>query len=100
MDQKLRALLASKGISADVLDKLEQGDAPAEPEAILRKIAPDSPVLAEIQEVRDLLAKIKADVAAIKKADAQYPRPILGAQTSGTNGHALDLPNFLKGLRP
>jgi hypothetical protein len=99
MNAKLREYLKRHGVSDDALDKIEEGTAPADPEATLRKIAPDSPVLAKIQEMSDLIAAIQADVAAIKRADSQYPRPVLAAQT--TNGHVLDLPNFLsKGQRP
>jgi hypothetical protein len=93
LDPKLKAFLVSKGISEDTIAKLERGDAPDDAHERLRKIAPDSPVLQKISEVRDLLDKVQEDVAAIKKADAQYPRPVLAAQT--TNGHVLDLPNFL-----
>jgi hypothetical protein len=101
MDPKLKAFLVSKGISEDTIAKLERGDAPDDAEQRLRKIAPDSPVLVKISECRALLDKIQADVAAIKKADAQYPRPILAAQTNGFKHEVLDLPNFLsKGQRP
>jgi hypothetical protein len=80
MDAKLRELLRRHGVSEEALDKID-GDAPAKSE--LRKAAEQAAENhPKLRECRDLLAKIQADVAEIKKADAAYPRPILQ-----TNGH-------------
>jgi len=104
MDAKLKVFLRSKGVSEEAIAKIEQGDAPDDPEERLRKIDPDSPVLTKIGECRDLLDDIKKTVASILKADAHRESTARGAELHAEglmNGHdALDLPNLLKGLRP
>jgi hypothetical protein len=97
MDKRLRQLLRDHGVSEEACDRLERNDAPAKNDELRKAAEATVEANPTVRQCRDLLAKIQEDVAAIKKTDGQYWRPILGVQT--TNGHAIDLPNFLKGLQ-
>lgn len=104
MDAKIRAFLRSKGVPEETINKIEQGDdMPDDPEERLAKIAPDSLGLAKICECNTLLEKIRESLDRILKADAGLAAAARGVElfTKGErNGHTIDLPDFLKGLRP
>jgi len=81
MDAKLRAFLASHGVSEEALDALERGDAPTGPD-VLRKGADDSP-LAKIALCNALVAEIKQRLDRIERADVSRNALVKGVEMNG-----------------
>jgi hypothetical protein len=103
MHAKLKEFLRSKGVSEAQLDKIERGEVPSPESGVLRKGATDDeyPWQADVRKCHEMLDEIKSSVDDILKADAHRVAAARGAELFAngvTNGHALDLPNFLSKL--
>jgi hypothetical protein len=105
MHASIKAYLLENGIDPEEVSKIERGEK-SHHDALRKaaeRAAESHPAMVKVREMASMLDDMKKTVEQILKCDREREARDRGIELFNkgyTNGHAIDLPNFLKGLRP